>query len=152
MRKIMLLVLALLVAGFSFTPVYADGADSSSRSSKLAPFQKLIEDKQFQQAISKLDQALSDTPDDPDLLNLLAYSHRNLNHFDIALKHYQQALQIEPDHRGANEYLGELYLQLDQLGKAEERLAVLDKDCFFGCDEFDDLEQAIEDYRKQHPS
>jgi hypothetical protein len=61
-------------------------------------------------------------------------------------------LQIDPQHRGANEYLGELYLQIGQLDKAEERLEVLDKECFFGCEEFDELKEAIADYRKQNPS
>ena len=65
---------------------------------------------------------------------------------------YTKALEIKPRHLGANEYLGELYLEQGELEKAEERLAVLDKACFFGCDEFDDLERAIEEYRKQNPS
>jgi tetratricopeptide (TPR) repeat protein len=75
-----------------------------------------------------------------------------MKNFDIALDYYQQALAIEPDHRGANEYLGELYLQTGQPEKAEERLKVLDEECFFGCDEYDELEAAIEEYRKQNPS
>jgi hypothetical protein len=41
---------------------------------------------------------------------------------------------------------------MGQLGKAEERLEVLDKECFFGCEEFDELEAAIADYRQQNPS
>ena len=91
-------------------------------------------------------------PDDADLLNLYAFSQRKLNKFDIALENYQKALQIDPEHRGANEYLGELYLILDQPDKAEERLEVLDRECFFGCEEYDELKQAIEDYRKQNPT
>ena len=143
--------MALVLAGFGVNPVYADGGDSGS-SSKLAPFQDLIDDEKYQQAITKLDQAVRDAPDDADLLNLVAYSHRKLDHFDIALDYYLKALKIDPEHRGANEYLGELYLKLGQPEKAEERLGVLDKDCFFGCEEFDELEQAINDYQKQNPS
>ena len=96
--------------------------------------------------------ALKDKPDNADLLNLMAYSQRQLKHYEIALECYLKALQVEPRHRGANEYLGELYLQIGQPDKAEERLEVLDKACFFGCKEFDELEQAIADYRKQNPS
>jgi len=95
---------------------------------------------------------LREDPDNADMLNLMAYSQRKLKHFDIAMDYYQQALSIDPQHRGANEYLGELYLQLGQPEKAEERLQVLDKECFFGCDEFDELEAAIKEYRKQNPS
>ncbi len=82
----------------------------------------------------------------------MACSQRQLKQYDSALECYQKALQIDSRHRGANEYLGELYLQIGQLDKAEERLEVLDKECFFGCEEFDDLEAAIADYRKQNPS
>jgi tetratricopeptide (TPR) repeat protein len=145
------LLIALALAGFSFTAVYADSADGG-RDSPLAAFEKLIQDEKYEQAITKPDTALKDDPDNADLLNLMAYSHRQLQHYEIALNYYQQALQIDPQHRGANEYLGELYLQIGQLDKAEERLEVLDKECFFGCEEFDELKEAIADYRKQNPS
>lgn len=112
----------------------------------------LIEREKYQQAIDKLDKALVKSPDNPDLLNLTAYSHRKLEHYEIALNYYQKALQIEPDHLGVNEYLGELYLHLGDLDKALERLAVLDSECFFGCNEFDHLEDAIEVYREANPS
>ena len=146
------LFIALALAGFSLTPVHADGGGYEGKKSKMAPFQELIQDEKYQQAISELDKALRDDPDNADMLNLMAYSHRKLKHFDIALDYYQQALQIEPEHRGANEYLGELYLQTGQLDKAEERLEVLDKECFFGCKEFDELEAAIAEYRTQNPT
>ena len=107
---------------------------------------------QYQQAIDKLDQALKQAPDNADLLNLIAYSHRNLKQYDNALKFYLKALEIEPEHRGTNEYLGELYLQLEQPEKARERLAVLDGACFFGCDEFDELKQEIKEYMTENPS
>jgi tetratricopeptide (TPR) repeat protein len=143
--------MAMVIAGSSLLPVYADGG-YEKKDSPLKPFHELIEDEKYQQAITELDQALRDDPDNADMLNLMAYSQRKLKHFDIAMDYYQQALSIEPQHRGANEYLGELYLQLGQPDKAEERLEVLDKECFFGCDEFDELEAAIAEYRKQNPS
>ena len=151
MLKITMLIIALLTAGFILTPVHADGG-YDDKDSPLSPFQQLIKDEKYQQAITELDEALGDKPDNADLLNLLAYSHRKLGHFEVAMENYLKALKIDSDHRGANEYLGELYLQLGQPEKAEERLAVLDKECFFGCDEYDKLKQAIEDYRKQNPS
>lgn len=151
MRNLVNLFLALVIAGSSLVQAHADGGDSK-KDSPLKPFHELIEDEKYQQAITELDKALKDDPDNADMLNLMAYSHRKLKHFDTALDYYQQALQIEPEHRGANEYLGELYLQTGQLDKAEERLEVLDEECFFGCEEFDELEAAIADYRKQNPS
>ncbi len=141
--------LALVAAG----PVAADGGGNGSYGGgRLSQYSKLIEAEKFDQAIAKLGEALEKKPDNADLLNLMAFSHRKLGRFDTAMEYYQKALAIEPDHRGANEYLGELYLQLGQLDKAEERLEILDKECFFGCREFDKLEQAIEEYRRQNPS
>ena len=54
---------------------------------------------------------------------------------------------IDPNHKGANEYLGELYLKLDQLEKAEAQLARLDDICTFGCEEYNDLKAAIETHK-----
>ena len=152
MHKVITLYIVLALAGFSLNPVNADGGDAWDKNSPMAAFQELINDKKYQQAITELDEALHDDPDNADMLNLVAYSHRKLGHFEIALDYYQQALQIDPEHLGANEYLGELYLQIGQLDKAKERLEVLDKECFFGCEEYDELEEAIADYRKQNPS
>lgn len=152
MNKLTLVNLTLFVFLLGAKPSFADGGGSSGPGSRLQPFQQLIEQQQFQQAIKELDVALVESPDNADLLNLMAYSHRKLKHFDIAMDYYQQALKLEPKHLGANEYLGELYLQLGQLEKAEQRLAILDKACFFGCEEFDTLEQAIREYRRDNPS
>jgi hypothetical protein len=65
------------------------------------------------------------------------------------MEHYRIALQLDPRHRGAHEYIGELYLEMDQLANAEEQLAALYKACpWFGrCPEHDDLKEAIEKYK-----
>ena len=149
MRTIRNLVVVAIIASAGSTQVFAEGGYSSGNS-RLAPFQELIEKEEYQAAIDELQAALVEAPDDADLLNLTAYSQRKLQRFDEALINYQKALQIDPDHLGANEYLGELYLQMGQPDKALERLEVLDKECFFGCDEYDELKQAIEDYRAQN--
>ena len=146
MGRLHLHALVFYLATAGIAQVYADGGYSGGNS-RLAPYQKLIEAENYQQAIDELQKALAESPDDADLLNLTAYSQRKLERFDDALVNYQKALAIEPDHLGANEYLGELYLQMGQLDKALERLRVLDDECFFGCDEYDELEAAIESYR-----
>lgn len=151
MRNIVSFLMALAIAGSTLLTVHAEGG-YKKKDSPLKPYHELIEAEKYQQAITELKVALRDDPDNADMLNLVAYSNRKLKNFDVALDYYQQALAIEPDHRGANEYLGELYLQTGQPEKAEERLKVLDDECFFGCDEYDKLEAAIEEYRKQNPS
>jgi len=86
-------------------------------------------------------------PEDADVLNLLGYGYRKTGDFDQSRGYYLQALAIEPKHRGANEYLGELYLETGQLDKAEERLAVLDKACWIGCEEYTELKESIDKYK-----
>jgi tetratricopeptide (TPR) repeat protein len=145
-------LLALLSLTSLSTPILAEGGYNKEPNSPLAPVENMIEDEKYQDAIVELQRMLKEKPEDADVLNLLAYSQRKSKRFDEALVNYQKALNIEPKHRRANEYLGELYLQLGQLDKAQERLQVLDKACFFGCKEFDKLEKAIETYRSQNAS
>ena len=151
LRKLMSLLALLSLISLS-GPALADGDYNNDRNSPLSPVKTLIEEEKYQDAISALQKLLEETPTNADMLNLLAYSQRKLQRFDEALVNYQKALDIKPKHRGANEYLGELYLQLGQLDKAQERLRVLDKACFFGCDEFDELEEAIKTYQSQNAS
>jgi len=92
--------------------------------------------------------ALAKAPDNADYHNLYAYSLRkgaNPN-MDLVFKHYNEALRINPKHRGAHEYIGEAYLMVGNAGKAKEHLAQLDKLCFFGCGEYSDLKKAIAEH------
>jgi tetratricopeptide (TPR) repeat protein len=95
---------------------------------------------------SKADQNSADTQ------NWLGYTNRNLGNFEAAFRHYARALQIDPQHRGAHEYAGEAYLLTNNLPKAEEHLAALDKICFFPCEEFSDLKAKVAEYKKKQPT
>lgn len=88
-------------------------------------------------------------PASADWNNLMGYSLRKgaTPDFAAAERHYNEALRIEPKHRGALEYSGELYLMTGDLGKAEQRLSALDKACFLPCDEYRDLKKAVERYK-----
>ncbi len=128
----------------------AAGSTSSSKPSKLAVAEEEINAGNYNRAIELLQQAIASDSQNADAWNYLGFSQRKLKRFDQALGAYQKALAIDPEHRGANEYLGELYLQTGNLAKAKERLEKLDDVCFFGCDEFDDLKQAIKVYEASH--
>lgn len=56
-------------------------------------------------------------------------------------------LQLNPRHRGAHEYIGEAYLKANNLAKAEEHLATLQRICLIPCEEYEDLKKAVADYR-----
>jgi Flp pilus assembly protein TadD len=86
---------------------------------------------------------------DADWNNLMGYSLRKgpTPDFAAAEKFYNEALRIDPWHRGALEYSGELYLMTGNLAKAEQRLARLDDVCTSGCDELSELKKAIAQYK-----
>ena len=92
--------------------------------------------------------ALARNGQNADYHSLFAYTTRKGPNPDMNLvfKHYNEALRIDPKHRNAHEYIGEAYLMVNNLGKAKEHLAALDKLCFFSCDEFKDLKKAIAAY------
>jgi len=114
---------------------------------KLTQARGLIKNKKWSEAIDEL-KRVNDTGS-ADWNNLMGYSLRKASTPDFAgaERHYNEALRIKPDHRGALEYSGELYLMKGDLATAEKRLAVLDKACTFGCEEYTDLKKAIERYK-----
>jgi len=122
-------------------------SDDSASGSEYSLAQQAIADGDYDVAINKLARLHEENPNDADVLNLLGYSYRRIGNFDQSRGYYLQALAVDPKHRGANEYLGELYLETGQLNKAEERLAVLDKDCWLGCDEYTELKESIDKYK-----
>ncbi len=145
-------VLAFVMSSVLISSAMAAGSSSSSTQSKAGNYEngvKAVKSANYKEAIKLFNKVVAAKPTDADAWNYLGFSNRKLNKFDLALSAYQKALAIDPDHRGANEYLGELYLQTDDLAKAKERLEKLDDICFFGCDEFDDLKAAIAAYENQ---
>jgi tetratricopeptide (TPR) repeat protein len=136
----------LLAMGNSF----ADGGSSSGPAAspdKLEGVRAQIAAKNWPGAIAEL-KRINDTGD-ADWNNLMGYSLRKgaTPDFAGAEKFYDEALRIDPRHRGALEYSGELYLQIGDLARAEQRLAALDKACTFGCEEYSDLKKAIARYK-----
>jgi len=103
----------------------------------------LIAAKKFQKAIPPLQSAEKLAATDADIQNLLGFAHRKTGKLDEAASYYKRALEINPKHKGALEYQGELFLMLGDIDAAADNLAKLDKICWLGCSEYDDLKQAI---------
>ena len=136
---------ALLLATSAFA---ADSQPSPQPApDKLSAVREQIAAKNWSGAIDEL-KRLNDSGD-ADWNNLMGYSLRKAPAPDFAgaEKFYNEALRIDPRHRGALEYSGELYLQTGDLARAEQRLAALDKACRFGCSEYSDLKKAIAQYK-----
>jgi Flp pilus assembly protein TadD len=140
---------ALPLASGSALAAASGGGSSSSASSgaSLADAQAKIDAKNYRGAIGILEKILSQQPKNADALNLMGYAERKLGNKDEALDYYTQALAVDPKHRGANEYLGELYLEMKDLAKAEERLAVLADACSSSCEEYHELKEAIDAFK-----
>lgn len=94
-----------------------------------------------------------DARDSADWHNLMGYSYRKARRPDLAAaeRHYDEALRIDPTHRGALEYSGELYLMKGDLARAEQRLATLDRVCTFSCAEYRDLKKAVAAHKASSP-
>jgi Flp pilus assembly protein TadD len=101
-----------------------------------------IDDEYYGAAIAKLQEALVASPENADILNLLGYASRKSGDLDRAAEFYQAALAINPDHLGALEYQGELFIMLGDMAAAEANLARL-ADLCGACEEHADLAEAL---------
>ena len=144
--KLYFLALAFVLTMFSGAGFAAGGNYSSDV--ELDPIIEMIEQGDFQTAINQLHDALDLHPDNADIMSLLGYSYRKTQNYADALTFYEWALRAEPDHRGANEYLGELYLETNRLDKAVEQLQILDNLCKFNCKEYSKLKKMIDSYQQ----
>ena len=96
--------------------------------------------KKYESALSLLIKSNKNKPNKADTLNYLGFTTRKLGDYENGEKYYLKGLQIDPKHKGINEYLGELYVATNRHNLAIERLEVL-KGC--NCREYDDLKAII---------
>ena len=155
MKKIIYVLTFLLLTNFSFA---ASGISSSNgneanlykEAKKFILKAKKLEKKDkvekalklYSKAYDKLLKAYDKDKKNPDILNYLGFTLRKAGNFEEAEKFYLAGLEIKPDHKGINEYLGELYVKTNRIDLAKGRLDVL-KDC--KCEEYDELKELIEE-------
>ena len=101
--------------------------------------------KRYEKAQKLLIKSNNKNPNVADTLNYLGFTTRKLGDYDAGEKYYLQGLEIEPNHVGINEYLGELYVVTNRMALARERLNIL-KAC--NCEEYDELKEIIEGKKK----
>ena len=139
----------LLLLSLMGTSWAADTVPIKSDPVWLTEARSSIKAEKYNQAIQQLQAA--NEKNSADWNNLLAYSLRKKQSPDLmgAEKYYQAALKIDPEHRGALEYYGELKLMNNDLPGAEALLAKLNKVCTFGCEDYSDLKGAIQKYKSR---
>ncbi|HKK21023.1 MAG TPA: tetratricopeptide repeat protein [candidate division Zixibacteria bacterium] len=81
--------------------------------------------KEYEKAVKEFDKALKTAPDMKEAYNNLGFCYRKLGQLDESLTAYTSALAIDPDFARAREYLGETYLAMAQVEKANEQLNLL---------------------------
>lgn len=148
------LSLPTLVAALALTLGSATGALSMSSDTTAPAAQAddykaavaLIGEGKYEAAIPLLEKSIAEKGEYADALNQLGFSYRKTGNWKLGMENYLKALALEPEHLGANEYLGELYLEQKDLPNAEKQLAVLKNACG-SCEESDSLEAAIGDYK-----
>ena len=142
--------LVFILAFLTHAAFAADTSNSMSspKDPALERYQAAAQQNDWKSAAAAMQTALQSSPNNADYHNLYAYSLRKsgTSQMDLVFKHYNEALRLDPKHRGAHEYIGEAYLQVGNVAKAKEHLGQLDKICFFGCSEFNELKQSISAY------
>jgi Flp pilus assembly protein TadD len=136
-------ILAAVLVTVVGSAIAADTPVVEPATDKLAQARTHIQAKRWSAAVDELKRV--NATSSADWNNLMGYSLRKLATPDLdgAERFYNEALRIDPKHRGALEYSGELYLMKGDLARAEQRLAALDKACTFGCEEYTDLKNAV---------
>ena len=152
-----MLALAALVGSIP-VPSHADGGGGGDGPARVSPAKpedpdytqatKAIKAEDFAAAIQHLEKVVARDGTNADAHNWLAYAVRRNGDPAASLPIYRKTLAIDPKHRGAHEYIGEAYLALDDVAKAKEHLAALNRLCFFPCSQYRDLKNAIEAYEK----
>ncbi len=146
--------IAAFIGVLAMTVLLGAGANAmdglGAKKSKHPDWNKAVEAldlKDYQAALPLLANVIKSEPENPDAENLTGFAHRMLKNYDLAFSHYNRALELDPKHKGAHEYIGISYLETDQLEKAEAILASLKKLCAF-CAERRSLDGAVKSYKR----
>jgi len=148
-----LLRAALVGATLALTAVaaraepYEVDPDLAARDEDYAAGKRAVDRKDWDEAVRRFKLAERRHPEQADAQNIPGYAHRNLKQYDLAFVHYKRAIEIEPRHRVAHEYIGETYLLTGDLAGAEKHLDALRQICLLPCDELRDLDKAVAQYR-----
>ena len=158
-KLIYTLLIIIALTNNSFSAGSSSDNDSTPKVSNYAKAKNLIKaakkyekkgktekaQKRYAKAQKLLLKSNEQKPLQADTLNYLGFTTRKLGDYKKGEEFYLQGLNIEPNHNGINEYLGELYIVTNRMDLAKERLEVL-KSC--DCKEYKQLKEIIEGTKK----
>ena len=110
---------------------------------RLGSIERLLYSDQFSQALTQVRLLDNEYPDNADINNYYGFIYRKMGQYGKSGQFYKKALQLDPRHKGALEYQGELFIKTDKKELAEKNLILLKKICGTSCPEYKKLEKAL---------
>jgi Flp pilus assembly protein TadD len=145
----MVVAMALALATSAQANLGEDDANESTNPDWVAGKQA-VEAQKWDTAVAHLSRAAEAEPNNADIRNWLGFAQRKLGNLDAAFAAYKEALNLDPRHKNAHEYIGEAYLMAGNLAGAEQHLAELQKLCTpIPCEQYRELKRAVDEYKKR---
>ena len=139
-------LLSVALLGQTLPAIAAGGGGTKSATNTTVPTyvdaKAAVDAGKYKSAIATLKSLVKADPKNADTWNLLGFSSRKLKKYDDAAKYYSAALKLDPKHRGALEYQGELFIITGAFDQAKANLKSLKSLCGT-CEEFADLKAAL---------
>ncbi len=148
MRAYKLTLILALCAGLAHANM-GDVDVEASDNADMKAGREAIDRQDWSAAVDHLSKVAAAEPNNADARNWLGFANRKLGKMEAAFAAYDEALRLDPRNKHAHEYVGEAYLMVGDLDKAERHLAELQKLCTpIPCEEHKELERAIDQYKK----
>ena len=156
MKNLILTIFLIISVSCNANAAGSSSSDTKSNYDKAVKFIKAAKklenkgklekaNKRYSKAQKLLIKSNKEKPLQADTLNYLGFTTRKLGDFKNGEKYYLLGLEIDPNHKGINEYLGELYVATNRIDLAKERLEILSA-C--NCEEYQELKDVIEGTKK----
>ncbi len=137
----------MAVSSFMVAPVMAAGTSdgSSTASATVSVYDEakaMVDEGNLVAALPKLENLTRVDAKNADAWNLLGFTYRKLGQLDDSSAAYLTVLSINPNHLGALEYQGELFITTGKIDLAKANLEKLKGLCGT-CEQAEDLEKAL---------
>ena len=148
--RLVVVALLLSLSTVAFANLGAEDDGKTANDPNFVAGRRAIDALDWPGAVAAMQKAIAADPRNADAYNWLGYAQRKQGRYDDAFVAYREALRLDPRNKSAHEYIGEAYLATNQLAKAEEHLAELNRLCSpIPCEELKDLRRAIDEFKKK---
>jgi len=119
------LVLCLVLGNALAAGTETTSSDEPTVEERYESAAEMIMKKDYEGGLEILLEIVEEDPENADIHSLIGFSSRKSDDLEQAYASYASALELDPLHTGANEYLGELHVQVGDIDKAKEQLEIL---------------------------